>query len=675
MALLFARIEASIGNHKPTALKQLPKRYYIRIPMMHRALSLLLLFISIAVQGQSQTDEIAAMEGKSHAHIHKGLRSEAADNANITYIRLELQADPAVNYLQGKVTSVFIPRTTIDFIEFDLTDSLLVDSIIYHNNSIAYTRPGNSLLRIELPAMLAENVADSIAVYYQGVPRGGDGFGSFVQSKHGMDSVPIIWTLSEPYGAKDWWPCKQNLTDKIDSIDIWITCPQQYRATSNGMLISETQQGANKLYKWKHRYPIVTYLVAIAVTNYAVFSEYAPIGNDTIEILNYVYPEGLTSAQAEVPKNIAQMQLFDSLFGPYPFVKERYGHAQFGWGGGMEHQTMSFMYNFGYELMAHELAHQWFGDKVTCRSWQDIWLNEGFATYLTALCYQYIQPQYFSVFKQQRINNVTSQPDGSVFCYDTTSVGRIFNGRLSYNKGAMVLNMLRWVIGDEAFFGGLRSYLNDVSLAYSFATTPELKSHLEAASGKDLTDFFDTWIYKEGYPTYLFEWSQNFEGKVKLKVNQSQSHTSVNYFKLPLPIRFQNAATDTLMVFNNTINGEEYIFDLHFYPDTLVFDPDLWIIAANNTTVKKAAYNFHMTLFPNPVRDYVDVRIETEQQREVEVGIYSTSGKMLFSTKQQLVSGSNMLQLNTQNLAAGTYAIRVKGDHKPIAEKFIKAAN
>lgn len=636
---------------------------------------LLLLSVLNVLHAQDQTEEIAVMESRQHTHMHKDLRSVAADNTNITYVRLELQVDPAVNYLQGKVTTIFVAKEQTDFVEFDLTDSLQVDSIEYHGVNMAYTRPGDNLLHIDLPVSVASNATDSITVYYQGIPRGGDGFGSFIQAKHGEDSIPIIWTLSEPYGAKDWWPCKQNLKDKIDSIDVIVTCPQQYRAASHGLLISEAQQGLNRIYHWKHRYPIVAYLVAFAVTNYSVFSEYVPLPNHTLEVLNYVYPEGLQHAQTEMVNIVKQIQLFDSLFGTYPFVNEKYGHAQFGWGGGMEHQTMSFMYNFSYELMAHELAHQWFGDKVTCHSWQEIWLNEGFATYLSGLCYQYILPQYWNTYKQQRINNIVTQPDGSVFCYDTSQVSRIFNGRLTYNKGAMVLNTLRWVMGDDAFFSGLRSYLNDVSLAYSFATTAELRAHMETACNMDLEDFFDTWIYKEGFPSYQFEWCQNFEGKVKVKVNQTQSHSSVSYFKLPLPVKFKNVEKDTVVVFSNTFNGEEYSIDLPFYADSLVFDPDFWIISANNTVAKKAAYKFNMALSPNPVHDYVDVRVETEHAQEAEISIYNISGRLMYSTKQALANGTNIIQLNTQNLAAGTYAVRVKGDKKPITEKFIKGAN
>jgi aminopeptidase N len=187
------------------------------------------------------------------------------------------------------------------------------------------------------------------------------------------------------------------------------------------------------------------------------------------------------------------MNLYADLFEPYPYADEKYGHAEFGWGGGMEHTTVSFMGGLGRGLIAHELGHQWFGDKVTCGSWQDVWLNEGFATYLAGMVIENLDGEAdFRSWKQDQISSVTYYPDGSVYipAQDTTSVNRIFSSRLSYNKGSMVLHMLRKKLGDAVFFQGLREYLDDPNLAYGYAKTPDLMQHLESASGEDLTEFF-----------------------------------------------------------------------------------------------------------------------------------------------------------------------------------------
>ncbi len=605
---------------------------------MKKCILLLLLPFLLATSTSAQTiDPLAHLKNPWGYEMRNALKwlddspKGVGTNYDLRYHRLEWTVDPAVCYIQGSVTSYFVTTVAgVNTLAFELSASLTVDSVKFHGNHISFTHPAD-VVNINLGSSLPVGQLDSVQVFYQGNPSAGTGFGSFIQTDHG--GTPVVWTLSEPYGARDWWPCKSILSDKIDSIDIIVTTPQAYRVASNGVLVSETLSGPDKIYHWKHRYPIAAYLIAIAVTNYAVYSDFVPLGNDTLEMLNYVYPENLSAFQSGTPLQINVLQLYDSLFGEYPYIREKYGHAQFGWGGGMEHQTMSFVINEGYDLLAHEMAHQWYGDKVTCNSWHDIWVNEGFATYSQGLTLEHLWGggAWWIPWLKGHIQNITSLPDGSVYCYDTTTVARVFDWRLSYEKGALVLHMLRWIVGDDAFFQGLKDIQTDPLLAYGYAGTEDIKRIFETASGVQLDGFFDDWIYQQGHPVYTLTSLVHPDSSVSVTLQQTPSHASVTFFEMPVPLQFKNASHDTILVFNHSYSGQTFMAMPGFMPDSILFDPDCKLLAVLDTSyliLGQAEMQAGTTrLFPNPAHDRLF--IQGLSSPETEISIHLPDGRLV----------------------------------------------
>jgi aminopeptidase N len=597
--------------------------------------------------------------------------SDASRNFNVSYYRLEWTVDPATRFIAGKVTSYYKITSDGNYISFDLTDSLVVDSVIQRNISLAFEHTKNTL-QINFQNSVGTGTVDSVSIYYQGIPPD-DGFGSFVTSTHA--GVPILWTLSEPYGSRDWWPCRNGLDDKADSIDVIITNPAQYTAASNGVRQGEVILGTNKTTYWKHRYPIASYLVCMAVTNYDEFSDSVQLDTVSLPMQTFCYPENLSLFQVNTPIVLKTLQYYSSIFGNYPFIKEKYGHVQFGWGGGQEHQTSTFIVTPNETLMAHELAHQWFGDKITCGSWQDIWLNEGFATHLASMDFEIKYALSAIPTRKAEIDNITSLPNGSVWVNDTTDVNRIFYGRLSYTKGSHLLYMLRWKLGDSIFFKGMRRYFNDSSIAFGFARTADFKRNMEVASGVDLTEFFTDWFYGQGYPSYDVKWTQIGNDYVKINMNQVTSDASVSFFPLPVALQFKNATQQKTIVVNNTYSGQIFFDDIGFIADTVIVDPEYWLITKNNTS-EKINDNINgkniVQVFPNPFTNNFNIYLHNFNSSKADLKIYDAKGSLILHEDLD-VNGSLYYPVNLQVFPKGIYIIQIQTDSGfKFAKKILK---
>jgi aminopeptidase N len=250
-----------------------------------------------------------------------------------------------------------------------------------------------------------------------------------------------------------------------------------------------------KLTFWRTMYPTAAYLIAISITNYVKITD--TMGTPPFPFINYMYPSTAnnTTSMANINWTKQIMNTFETYFGPYPFRNEKYGHMEFEYGGGMEHQTMSSMGGWDKSLIAHELTHQWFGDKVTCGAWNDIWLNEGFATFGAHLANEKLlmtNAEFMNFYCQKKLYH--SLPDGSVYVADANlnNINAIFNGRLSYSKGGYVVRMIKWILGETAFYQALKDYHARPALAYNYVRTVDLKNSILQSTGKDFTEFLMT---------------------------------------------------------------------------------------------------------------------------------------------------------------------------------------
>lgn len=499
---------------------------------------------------------------------------------DVLYYDIDLAIEPPLEIVTGSVQMrATVVDGPIDHVEVDLLDNMIVSQVTVTGVSASFTHQ-NDLIDINLDRSYADSEIVDLTIEYSGNPEA-SGFGSFGFDSHA--GKPMIWSLSEPFGARNWWPCKDQPSDKADSVDIRVTVPEDMIVASNGILRQVTDNGDTETYWWHEGYPIVTYLVSVAIYEYTVYSDYYTHSpTDSMEIQFYVFPDHLDNVQTTYAKTKQMLGIFSDLFGPYPFIEEKYGHAEFVWGGGMEHQTCTSLGGWSEALIAHEAAHQWWGDMITCHDFHHIWLNEGFATYSEALYWEQIDgiAAYFN-----DINNNKYFGSGTIYVPDLSSVGRIFHGGLSYNKASWVLHMLRHVVGDSTFFDILRAYYES-QYQHGTAVTEDFQAICEAVSGMELGWFFQEWIYGEYYPVYAYCWlsvEQSGSYEVSLTIEQVQTNTGV--FTMPIDVTFSAQGDEETVVVFNDLRTQTFEFDLDFSPTVVLLDRSGWIL---KTVIERA---------------------------------------------------------------------------------------
>ncbi len=550
--------------------------------------------------------------------------SGTGSNIDVLYHKIywRINPDSTVKYIKGYVQTNFVTTVNnVSAVSFDMNAVLLIDSIIFRNAklpSLNISRSGN-MLTISLGLVLPLQTKDSLTIFYQGAPPAPSGQATGFVKVASAAAGNYITTLSESYEDRDWWPCKADMQDKIDSVDIEVNVPwsgaDTFWVASNGRLIDSTISGTNRTFKYSTRYPMASYLVFVSV---AKFNRYytGPVSINGTEVQTAYYllqGKALTTYDnilIAMDKIKPVLQAFSTKFGDYPFKLEKHGfYDGLSGASGMEHQTFSGM-NSGaltsIRTLTHELMHQWFGDHVTFSTWNDLWLAEGFARYSECLVGELVPSLGISSFTVRNAfkNSALGLSTVSLWIPNSniTSSNTIWGsgyGSAVYERGSMVVSMLRTMVGDAKFYEALTNYQQQIG--GKSASADSVKKYFNAVAGQDLTPFFNDYVGGSGNgtvasggignPAYVINWSNPSANRLNVSIG-SQTQTSgsnVTYFRGPvsLHVKGSTVAEDTTITIvdwgggnlsyagngiSAPVSGNTLTFDLSFTPQTVLFD-------------------------------------------------------------------------------------------------------
>ena len=502
---------------------------------------------------------------------------------DIVYHRIKITVDPGSSAAisNGSVTTYFkTTANSVNQIGFDLNGSMTISSVTYHGAGLAaskYPQASNAVI-ITLPAAIAtKGTLDSITISYSGTPILP---GSPVPSGYNSSTTnKAIYTLGESFTGNTWWPCHDSLTDKIDSVDLIITTPLAYRAAGNG-LVTETTTATTRTCTWKTRYRIATYMINFAAAAYTDYSYTISTNGKTLLVQNYLYNADFTATYKTATDFIKTiLPVYTSIFNSdYPFVNEKYGIADcYGGWGALEVQSMTFCATSSItsnSTLAHELAHQWFADKLTTNDWHQIWLNEGFAQFCESVIYPENLLSASTAQARQTSLKSSVGTTSSTYVNNISSAQTIFAGSdQPYEKGAMVLSMLREWLGPTKFYTALHDYLEAPGIAYDFTSVDSLKKYMQQQTPNDLTQFFNDWVMQKGTVKYNVKYQYVTNGVYLQLSGQTPSSSGAGYFDTPVPIQIKNSSgLDTTIVvidrggiLYNNVTGATYNLNTIYY--------------------------------------------------------------------------------------------------------------
>jgi aminopeptidase N len=571
--------------------------------------------------------------GDLHYYNPETVLFDSAHSYDALHYDLDLRFPMDGPFFAGRMTMIFravedhLASVTLHMVH------LVQDSVFVEDSEADYVRD-DSTITIDLGGNHRAGETLSVTVYYHDST-----------TNRGYYYYPRdAYTMAEPSDARWWFPCFDEPWDKATS-EIHATVPESYDVGSNGNLeaVDHDQENHTRTYHWVNDKPISTYLMNLIMADYAVWTDFYVAGpQDSIPILNMVYAEDSVEAVYDFANVPAMMEIFSELYFPYPFDKYGQGAVTPFAYGGMEHQTMTTINRNwidgqrGRESgVAHELAHMWWGDFVTMSDWRHIWLNEGFATYGTALFYEDFYDhdrfiEYMQLCRHDYLNYVEVHGHAPLFDPEY-----LFNTP-EYVKGAWVLHMLRGMIGDHAFFGGLHYYAS--LYGYGNASTADFEAAMETISGAELGWFFEEWIFGQAHPIYHYAWSVAGQEPYTVHLEIHQVQTAAPPFRMPIEIVIQTADGEYNYLIDNRFEYQSYDFVLSEPAVDLQFDPNFWVLKESEevTSIEgpvppQLPYNVEiLNAFPNPFNSSTTVSFHVEGgPQDVGISIYDISGRVV----------------------------------------------
>lgn len=629
-----------------------------------------------------------------YENFMNSIRAESSHSFDVRHYQLNLTIPMTSGAYSCRERIKILPKqANFDSFSLDFVN-LVCDSVKRMGNNLIFSTNNNRLtITLDRPFNIDETC--HVDIYFQR-NAGLSNLGVYYYPRGNYPA--IMYTTTEPIDSRYWFACFDENWDKAeDGCEIYITVPDSFTACSNGLLDSVRVHNGWKTFFWRHNYPISTYLMTFTVSIYSTWSHwYRVSANDSFEIKYYIWRVDSSRSHTAFQNVLDMIEFFadTNMYGAYPF--EKYGMNAvypFQWGG-MENQTLTMIHrswlNGNDNGIAHELAHMWWGDMITCFTWREIWLNEGFATYSDAL---YLRHQ---AGHNQFINTMLSRAN-SYFQEDQTyrvslynqPINNLFTWGHTYCKASWVQHMLRYIVGDTTntpgnFFRAMRVYRD--SFQYGNASTEDYKRIHEQVSGLDLDWFFEEWIYQAGYPKYYYNWSSNLDTtinqyRVITRINQNNGSLAPAIFHMPLQVRLSGNNLDTLLTIQINNNPQIDTFVLTANPTNMVIDPYNWVLKRTYLGIEEVCSDNSSQplykIYPNPFQNQIKIDFNDKVNQKVSVFIYNQAGCLVRIFQKQITNKNNVLVWDSKNqqdqvLGPGVYFIRLESEHKTFMEKVVK---